>query len=282
MTWNDAVPPVLPSAGPARRVAGVFRLVLVALATLIFFPLYLLLLPPSRLLGLRLHHAAQVAWARTGLFACGLALTVEGRRMRHGGAIVANHVSWLDIFALLAPGRAIFVAKSEVRRWPVIGFVAAACDTMFVERRATAAARQREEMRARMAGGQLLCFFPEGTSTDGLRVLPFKSTLFAALLAPELREVASVQPVTVIYEPPPGLPAALYGWWGDMGFGDHVWTIVTHSFGGRVRVIFHPERRVADFADRKALARACGDVVVEALAAARPPDVPPATPPTAS
>lgn len=269
MTWNDAEPPVHPRRPLRARVAGRLRILAMALATLILFPVYVLGLWISRPFDLRLHHGVQVLWARIGLFLCGLRLRVEGRRMPHGGALVANHASWLDIFALLGPGRVIFVSKAEVRSWPVIGYVAAVAGTMFIERRQSHAKRQQEEMRDRIAGGQLLCFFPEGTSTDGLRVLPFKSSLFAVFETPELRDTVWVQPVSVVYEAPPGVAPSLYGWWGDMPFGRHVLDVVTSSFGGRVTVVFHEPVKAADIADRKRLARACGEAVETGMARLR-------------
>lgn len=269
MTWNEADPPVLPEPPAVRRLLAYGKLVLMAAATAVLFPLFVLGLGIARAGGPALHHPVQNLWARLGLRLCGLRLRVEGARMPHGGALVANHTGWIDIFSLLGPGRVIFVAKAEVRRWPVIGFVAAVCGTMFIERRPTAAKRQLEEMRARVAGGQLLCFFPEGTSTDGLRVLPFKSSLFGVFEAEELREQVWVQPVSVVYAPPPGLPANLYGWWGTMPFGRHVLDVVTWSRGATVTVIFHPPLRVRDVADRKGLAKLCGDRVAGGMAAAR-------------
>ncbi|RMF36764.1 MAG: 1-acyl-sn-glycerol-3-phosphate acyltransferase [Alphaproteobacteria bacterium] len=236
-----------------------------ALATLVLFALYLLFDGLHRLGLPPIHHRIQQLWARTGLFVCGLQPEVVGRRMRRGGALVSNHVSWIDIFTLLSTGRVNFVAKAEVRRWPGVGFLASATGTMFIERKAAAARRQQEEMRARIEAGQLLCFFPEGTSTDGLRVLDFKSSLFGVFMTPELRETMWLQPVTLIYRPPAGAPAELYGWWGDMPFGKNIWDIVTHSFGGRVTVVFHQERRAAEFADRKLLARDCGAAVAEGM-----------------
>jgi lyso-ornithine lipid O-acyltransferase len=268
-TWNGADPPVLPAPSLPRRVAGGMRVAAMALGTALLFPIYVTAQALARLGGPSLHHPIQNAWARMGLALCGLSLRVEGKRMPHGGALVANHASWLDIFVLLGPGRVIFVSKSEVRNWPVIGFIAAVTGTMFIERKPTAAKRQQEEMRARIAGGQLLCFFPEGTSTDNLRVLPFKSSLFSVFMSEELRETVWVQPVSVVYDPPAGLPAAMYGWWGDMAFGRNIWDVVTQSFGGRVTVIFHPPRKAADYADRKALAAVCGEAVAGGLAAHR-------------
>jgi 1-acyl-sn-glycerol-3-phosphate acyltransferase len=100
-------------------------------------------------------------------------------------------------------------------------------------------------------------FFPEGTSSDTRRVLPFKSTLFEAFFDPSLSHMAQIQPVTVIYTPPPGEPPRFYGWWGDMEFGGHLLKLLAARRHGAVEVVYHPALRVADFADRKALAAAC-------------------------
>ena len=75
---------------------------------------------------------------------------------------------------------------------------------------------------ARLLAGHKLLFFPEGTSTDGLRVLPFKSTLFAAFFEPELHHTMWIQPVSVVYYAPVGEEARFYGWWGDMEFAPHL------------------------------------------------------------
>ena len=96
--------------------------------------------------------------------------------------VVANHASWLDIFALNAPQRIYFVSKDEVRDWPGIGWLARATGTVFIARKSREAGVQARLFETRMAAGHRLLFFPEGTSTDGRRVLPFKTTLFAAFL----------------------------------------------------------------------------------------------------
>lgn len=261
MTWTAEEPPVIAAASPWKRGVAVIRLVLLLLLTLVLFPLYLIAAWIGRPFGARVHFGVQVLWARLGLALCGLRLRVEGARMRHGGALVANHSSWLDIFTLLAAGRVNFVSKAEVRNWPGVGFLAACTGTMFIERRAAEAQAQTLEMGRRMQSGERLAFFPEGTSTDGLRVLPFKSPLFAAFLAEGLRELVWVQPVTIVYEAPDDEPAALYGFWGDMDFGRHIWTVLSHSRGGRVTLVYHRPLRVADHPDRKQLARMCGDAV---------------------
>ena len=96
--------------------------------------------------------------------------------------------------------------------------------------------------------------FPEGTSSDGQRVLPFKSALFGVFFAASISRAPVVQPVTIAYRARQGLPADFYGWWGEMDFGAHLASVLALSRGGEVEVRFHPALRAADFADRKALA----------------------------
>jgi 1-acyl-sn-glycerol-3-phosphate acyltransferase len=255
-SWDELDPPKLPEPSLKGRIAAPLRAVAAAVVTAVLLLFYLLFKAVERIFPrLRGRERVQRLWARVVARLAGLRVRVSGQPMQQGGALVSNHISWSDIFVLVGAARMNFVAKAEVRRWPGIGPVAALCDTVFVERRRTAARAQASELRGRMLRGERLMFFPEGTSTDGRRVLPFHSTLFAAVTAEGLRDVAWVQPVSVIYHAPPGLPAEFYGWWGDMSFGAHVWSVLQLSFGGEAEVVFHPPVRVADMPDRKALAR---------------------------
>ncbi|MEO0403211.1 MAG: lysophospholipid acyltransferase family protein [Pseudomonadota bacterium] len=196
------------------------------------------------------------AVCRLSLACLGLRFVRRGRRMQGHGAIVANHSSWLDIFVLNASDRLFFVSKAEVSAWPGIGALARVVGTVFIARDRKEAKAQTEMFEHRLLAGQRLLFFPEGTSTDGLRVLPFKTTLFAALFAEGLRETCAVQPISVTYHAPKGCDPRTYGWWGDMGFGSHLVTTLALARQGRVDVVYHAPLNVADMADRKALARA--------------------------
>lgn len=190
-----------------------------------------------------------------------LQLVVRGTPMAHRGAIVANHSSWLDIFALNAAQRIYFVAKSEVERWAGIGWLARATGTVFIARKSSEAKKQQGVFEARLRSGHRLMFFPEGTSTDAIRVLPFKSTLFQAFYTHGLDQILHIQPVTVIYHAPAGQDPRFYGWWGDMEFAPHLLHTLAARQHGWVEVIFHPEVPVDAFADRKALATYCEEVV---------------------
>jgi len=184
----------------------------------------------------------------------GMGFSTHGHPLKGPGAVVANHSSWLDIFSLNAGKRIYFVSKAEVAGWPGIGILARATGTVFIERDRRQARAQTELFAERLAAGHKLLFFPEGTSTDGLRVLPFKSTLFGAFFADPLRETLKVQPVSVIYHAPAGQPARFYGWWGDMAFGPHLLKTLAAPRQGRVEVVYHTPLTVAEYANRKALA----------------------------
>lgn len=198
---------------------------------------------------------------RCAFWIMGIGLRIQGRPMQQRGAVVANHASWLDIFALNAAQRVYFVSKSEVERWPGIGWLARATGTVFIARKSAEAKLQQGVFEARLREGHRLLFFPEGTSTDTLRVLPFKPTLFAAFYTHGMEHVMHIQPVTVIYHAPNGADARFYGWWGDMDFASHLKRVLAAPHHGSVDVILHDALAVDDFANRKALAAACEAVI---------------------
>ncbi|MBS1302781.1 lysophospholipid acyltransferase family protein [Loktanella sp. SALINAS62] len=189
---------------------------------------------------------------------CIMALALMGlRREQHGtpltgaGAIVANHASWLDIFALNAGSCVTFIAKSEVADWPGIGWLARATGTLFIARNRGQARHHVDAIGQRLQHDQTLVFFPEGTSSDGRRVLPFKPTLFA----PFIGSAALLQPVTVQFYPPAGTDPRTYGWWGDMDFAPHLLATLALQRQGRVVVNYHPPVQAGPGSDRKTLAR---------------------------
>ncbi len=266
-TWNEAAPPHLPPLTLGQKMRGGLRVGAFALLTGICLGVFLIGHNLRRALGRQgagrwviFHFGAARLWSRWGLALLGLGRRVRGQPIGRG-ALVANHSSWIDILSLRACRLVYFVSKADVAAWPGVGFITKVAGTVFIERRRTEAKRQEAVLLERIAADQVLCFFPEGTSTDGLRVLPFKSSLFSAFFRDGEGEPVEVQPVSVRYRAGPGLPAELYGWWGSMGFGAHIWQVCCRSRGGVVEVTFHPPVRPADFSDRKALAIHCQGAV---------------------
>jgi 1-acyl-sn-glycerol-3-phosphate acyltransferase len=180
-TWNAELPPELPPSSVGGRIAGVLRMTAFLLLTALALAIFITGRTLRAWLGrwVTYHFVAARLWSRAGLWLTGLSLVVRGTPVA-SGALVSNHCSWADILALRSVRLMYFVAKAEVRRWPAVGFITAVTGTVFIERRRSQAKRQEQVLRERIGASQLLIFFPEGTSTDGLRVLPFKSSLFSA------------------------------------------------------------------------------------------------------
>jgi 1-acyl-sn-glycerol-3-phosphate acyltransferase len=191
----------------------------------------------------------------------GIGLRIDGSPMMQRGAVVSNHASWLDIFALNAVQRVYFVSKSEVAGWAGIGWLARATGTVFIARKSAEAKVQQGQFEARLRAGHRLLFFPEGTSTDSRRVLPFKPTLFAAFYTHGMEHVMHIQPASVLYHAPKGAEARFYGWWGDMEFAAHLKAVLAAPVQGAVRVIMHEPVAVDSFSDRKALSAYCEGVI---------------------
>ncbi|MBF9061149.1 1-acyl-sn-glycerol-3-phosphate acyltransferase [Rhodobacterales bacterium HKCCSP123] len=256
-TWQGLPEPPRRDLGAADWLRVLRRGVPVILLLATAFPLLLLLRLPERLIfGLA---RPVTPWITRGVCALSCDLIGLGRRTRGTpmtgpGAYVANHVSWLDILVLNAGKRLYFVAKSEVGGWPGIGWLARGTGTVFIDRDRRQAAAQTRLFEDRLRAGHRLLFFPEGTSTDGRRVLPFKTTLFQAFLSERLRDMLQIQPVTLVYHPPEGADPAFYGWWGDMALGPSILSILAQPRQGRVEVVYHTPLRVAEFPDRKTLA----------------------------
>lgn len=260
-TWDEAEPPVLPRPKWWQLVVAFLRALVLVVMTYVLIVFVILFNLIEKLVPLGIAQSIVRLWGRLNLWLCGVKLRREGSPMQGGGAIVANHCSWIDIFTLLAADRIHFVSKAEVAKWPVVGILARQIDPVFINRLRSEAKAHEQQLLDRLHKGQRLCFFPEGTSTDGLRVIPFKSTLFNAFLTPELKAELWVQPVSIIYHPPKGLPPEFYGWWGDMPLGSHALSVLSMSYGGEVEVAFHAPLKAADFDDRKVFALACEDAV---------------------
>ncbi len=259
-TWDEAAKPVLAPITPVGWLRVLWRGGVLGLVTFTGLGLLLLARLVERpLFGLHrpLTPFITQCVCRAAFVILGMGFSTRGRMMQGSGAVVANHSSWLDIFALNARKRVYFVSKSEVADWPGIGWLARATGTLFINRDRREAGAQVALFQERLAAGHRLLFFPEGTSTDSLRVLPFKTTLFAAFFAPGLHDNLHIQPVTVIYRAPPGADPRFYGWWGDMDFAPHLLQTLAMRRQGSVELVYHDPVWVADFADRKALAAYC-------------------------
>lgn len=186
---------------------------------------------------------------------------------------VSNHCSWVDVPVLGGVLDGCFVAKGDVARWPVIRTIARLGRTVFVSRQRGSTGRERDAMRGRLGEGDNLILFPEGTSSDGSRVLPFRSAFFAVAESPPGSATPLIQPVSIVYDRLGGLPAGrasrpIFAWYGDMDIASHFWRLAQHS-GLRATVLLHAPLDPARFADRKALSQAVWQTVADGAATLR-------------
>lgn len=166
-------------------------------------------------------------WSRRLLRIFGVKVVAHGSAIEGGHLRVANHVSWLDIFGLLALQPTRFVAKSEIRDWPVAGWLANALGTFYLRRGKGGARPLLARMTPFLQGGGSVTVFPEGTTTDGRNVRSFHPRLFSAAVEAEI----PVQPVTLRYDSP------LAPFVGDDDLVRHLWRLLADS-GMTLRIDF--------------------------------------------
>jgi len=202
----------------------------------------------------------------------GLKVQTIGESDRGGPILyVANHTSYLDIPVVSGAVEGCFVAKAEVAGWPIFGIVGKVTRAVFVKRIGAEARGQTNALLSRLLIGENLILFPEGTSTDGASVAPFKSSLFgvAEQLPPGLGLI--IQPLSVTYthdvngDPLIGERRALYCWFGDALMASHIWRVLGMK-GCRAELRFHPPITVTPGADRKRLAAEAQAMVAAGVA----------------
>jgi 1-acyl-sn-glycerol-3-phosphate acyltransferase len=259
--WGDVMEP-RPLGGRFRAIR---RMTSAALWTLLCIPVQAVLLrvaPRSAKRFARTYHAMLCRLI-------GIKVQVVGTPSASASVLyVSNHSSWLDILVLGGVIEAAFVSKAEIASWPLVGSVARLGRTVFVSRTRTGTGKEAGDIQQRLAAGDSIILFPEGTSNDGTRVLPFRSSFLSVA-----QDAKQVQPVSLVYDRLGGLPACrrdrpYFAWYGDMDIMTHFWRIARRS-GARATVLLHEPGDPAAFPDRKALTAATSEVVAEGAALLR-------------
>ena len=242
---------------------GTFRL-------LSFLTLTLVLVPPYFLAtALRINPVvrwAPVVYHRILCVILGIRVQVRGRRSDVTPTLfVSNHVSYLDIVVTGSLVPTSFVAKAEVATWPFFSTLAKAQRTIFIERTSGKTSASRDEMMRRLNTGDNLMLFPEGTSSDGTRVLPFRSALFGVAQLRRDDRPITVQPVAIAYTRLDGIPLGrywrpLFAWFGDLDLVPHLWQMVCLGETEAI-VTFFPPVDIDRLGDRKKLAQFCFEQV---------------------
>jgi 1-acyl-sn-glycerol-3-phosphate acyltransferase len=207
--------------------------------------------------GLRAGQRWLRRWCRGCSRALGMRIDVTGPVPQGSFILVSNHLSYCDIFLLGAIAAPFFVSKAEVGRWPVLGAVVRSAGCLFLDRRRIRdLPRVIEDMERIRDAGIGLVFFPEGTTSDGSGVAPFR----APLMEVASRAKRPVHYGALRYETPPGSRSARSAvcWWGDMTLVDHLWGLLRlPNFRAEVRFGDAP---IVD-GDRKRLAERTHEAV---------------------
>lgn len=187
-----------------------------------------------------IHH-----WSRVLMACCGVKVRVRGQPKRDGAVLwVANHVSWVDIFVMDSVRAVSFIAKSDIRKWPLIGWLVAGAGTLFIERGRRHAVRAvGHQMRERFAQGEAVGLFPEGTTSTGLDVATFHTSLFE----PAVRAGVDIQPVALLFLHK-GERTTRYAFVGEQTLVHNIWNLLTAT-GTVVELVFGPVTSAAECAE---------------------------------
>ncbi|APR35203.1 lysophospholipid acyltransferase family protein [Paraburkholderia sp. SOS3] len=206
------------------------------------------------------------AWSLRFLQLAGMRLVVhnDAARIDEGALVVSNHISWIDIYVINAWRPTRFVSKAEVRKWPVVGWLAFKLDTVFLQReKRSDAKRIMHELADHLIAGHAICVFPEGTTTDGRELLPFHSNLFQAAVSAS----RPVQPICIYYEDAHGNQSTAPAYIDDMSLGESMHALLC---GAPLTAHVYVCDALAPGAERRVLAAEAQAAVEAALERLRP------------
>ena len=206
-------------------------------------------------------HVIPLFFHRLCLRILGIEARIHGTPYKAPGTLfISNHSSYLDITLLGSILPASFIAKAEVSTWPVFSWLAILQRSVFIKRDRRHAAEQKKVIEDRLAANDSLILFPEGTTSDGSRVLPFMSSLFDTAQTAKM-----IQPLSIVFTELDGIPVGrtlrqLYAWYGDTTLPPHFMGVMRQG-DMTVDIIFHDPINPADYANRKILSEACFKIV---------------------
>lgn len=201
------------------------------------------------------------AWSIKMLRLAGMRLVVhhDERTVDRGALVVGNHVSWLDIYVINAWRPTPFVSKAEVRHWPVVGWLAHRLGTIFIHReKRRDAHRTMHEIVERVSSGGVVCLFPEGTTSDGVSLLPFHTNLFQAAVSAQ----CLVQPVCLLYEGRDGRQSTAPAYIDDVSLGQSLDAVLC---SGPFTAHLYVGAAIEPMSDRRALSAKAREAVAAGL-----------------
>ena len=199
----------------------------------------------------------------------GIKIKYSGIREEKNIVYISNHVSYLDVFVLGSMINGLFVAKSEIDSWPLINKICALGKTIFINREdILGIKKQMNSIQNALKTGFNVIIFPEGTSSDGSKVLQFKSSLFG-LMDLNAKEKFKIQPISIFYEKLDGAPIdrkfrPFFAWFGNMELLPHAWKFLGLGLS-EVKVNFHKAIKFSKFKNRKEAASYCQKIISDQI-----------------
>ena len=239
-----------------KKIAASFKIILILLWTIPTLFLQLCLFPWHK--GSFAYTIPRI-WHKLVCRIIGLKVEVKGTPLHNQQVIyISNHLSYLDIPAIGSVLKASFIAKEDIAHWPVIGYLATLQQTAFISRTSAHAKQVTNALDQMVKQRKSLILFPEGTSSAGTSVLPFKSSLFS-LAQPKDMAPITLQPFIIDLIDVDGKPLTpasrdLYAWYADMEFAPHIWDFL-QTKGATVRLTYLPPITPDPSIDRKALCK---------------------------
>lgn len=245
-----------------------YRLPLVLFFLAIIFPCQLV----SHVLRLPTRRYLPIILYRLVMRTADIRVRIHGPVPARGSLIISNHVSWLDIVLIGSVMPVNFVAKADIAQWPLFGVLAKVARTIFIEReRRSDAMKQRNAMQQRLAEGERVVLFPEGSTSDGTIVQPFKSALLSAAETKIRGKSVKVQPMTLAFSELSGVPMGRrmrveFAWIGHLNLVPHMLQVLCGD-PLTVDLVFYPPTDLESAGGRKNLAAQAHRLVQDGLAA---------------
>lgn len=244
-----------------RQIIGIIKLFFFGLLCTIIIPIQMIWCALFK--NSPLYFIIPKIFNRLTLFIFRIRIITRGNPKEEGHIIyLGNHLSYIDIPVLGGNLNATFIAKADVKGWPVFGTLASISQTIYIERNRSAAIKCIEDISAALNNGRSLILFPEGTSTQGVSVYPFKSSLFELFLNPKLKNDLIIQPFTLSIKnvdqrlAQSGDDFDTYAWHSDMELPPHLWALAK-SKGVTLGLEFHAPRPALQYDNRKLFAQDC-------------------------
>jgi 1-acyl-sn-glycerol-3-phosphate acyltransferase len=244
-----------------KLIRSLIIIILLILLTTILLPIQSVI----RSLNLSSSYVVPMFYHRAVLKLLGIKIKIIGTPSINASLVISNHASWIDIFIISSIIPTSFVAKNDVSKWIFVSYLAKLQKTIFIDRNSPKKLTETSDIiKNRLLNHENVTIFPEGTSTDGNKILPFKTSIF--MICEKIRgSEIKIQPISIAYKKYNGLTMGrthrqLIAWYGDMDLLSHLYGIIKAGIFD-IEVTFHNKIDISENKTRKEIAKECENLV---------------------